>query len=519
MRPLPISADARTQNGAAASLIVLLWIAFFFFASAGVRGSDQFWYVSEVRAIMEGDPRSNSLWPHFVFSDDNYLQSRPFVHQGILPYFVGLWKGILDPYKAWILSNLLFVLSSAVLIYSSLYKLRVNKSVAIWAALLFLSLPLTFWLATQPMNESAVGFFCALLIRMSVSDISKYYRFTLIAFIALLGQFIVSIFIPVVIIALMCFCWMEWKAYNKKSIYSILYYSLISILVLILSANFGSTLNFDIVQIMMNGTGGSSNMNIWITEGEIPFSFLDYMSKIKDNVNVFFKIDKNQIFIFPMLFLMVSNFIYFSKKIEFKSVLRKSIKFDENVIVLSIFLNSTFIYFAIIIFHQNQFRYFNYISPAIIFVSFYIYRNYLVTIICKFKYLIIAAFCMLLGLCFVLSLNLRAESLEVAKNVSQIRQDAEKNGLLNSQAPVIECYRGGQSLLLAYALPEVVFVHADRQNSLQQLNRLKAKTGARLYLCDAGPSRRMRDATANAAVKVSEGLPSLGEQTVISLLR
>jgi hypothetical protein len=157
--------------------------------------------------------------------------------------------------------------------------------------------------------------------------------------------------------------------------------------------------------------------------------------------------------------------------------------------------------------------------PAIIVSLFYSYRNFLSKLLNKLQYVVPVTLGVLLGLCFTLAITLRTESLAVANEVSNVREDANKNGLLDWQTTVIECYRGGQSLLLTYALPEVVFVHADPQNSLQQLRRLKAVTGARLLLCDASPSRHMARKTYDAVAHVRRDLPSLGVETVIAPLR
>jgi hypothetical protein len=520
MTQLTISGVIRSRNGASAALFVLLWVAFFFFASAGVRGSDQFWYVSEVRAIMAGDPRSNSLWPHFLLSDDQYLQSRPFIHQGILPYIVALWKGVLNPYQSWIVSNLIFVLSSATFIYFSLHKLRVDKIVSIAAALLFLFLPSTFWSSTQPMTEPAVGFLCAALVFVVTSDISRRYKFVIISFLVLVGQLVVSVFIPIIFISFLCFSFLEFQSDGKKSAKIIYFYSVISLFIIYISLKLGSTLNFDIIQIMMNGTDGRSNMDIWLREEKIPFSIDSYLAKLADSISVFLQFNKIQIFIIPFSLFVIAILIKYIKEIKYiLSVKFIKYKNDKNREVFFIFFISLFIYIFIIILHQNQFRYLNFIMPAIIVSLFYSYRNFLSKLLNKLQYVVPVTLGVLLGLCFTLAITLRTESLAVANEVSNVREDANKNGLLDWQTTVIECYRGGQSLLLTYALPEVVFVHADPQNSLQQLRRLKAVTGARLLLCDASPSRHMARKTYDAVAHVRRDLPSLGVETVIAPLR
>lgn len=460
------------------TLCIVTWLALFVWASSGVRGSDQYWYVSEVRAVMAGDPRTNSLWPHFLLNDSSYIESRPFIHQGIMPHILASLPGIADPYTAWIAFNLVAAGLTTVLIYFTLRQLEVSIKVSGFAAMLFLLLPATLWHATQPLVEVTIGLLSAAMIAIAVRAWSDVLKFVAMLALAMIGQQIVSIFQPVILAILAGFIWREWRGGGTRSIRMTTLYLFIAVFCLALVFLDETTLGFGVTQLMMNGIPGGSNMDLWLHEEPIPFSFSLFFGKLVANLSTFTKISNNQIFFFPFIALVLSNAVGFFKIWRTKP--------NGSMLLLSYgVMLALCVYGVVITLHQNQARYTVYILPILIVAAAWSHSELIERLLNnRFGIFAISAIALcLLSVATILASTLRAESVESETVRATFRRIMAENSFLRDAPVMIECYHGGASLQLAYSVPEKNFIHVAPDRVSTPLKRIAEISGARIVFC------------------------------------
>lgn len=468
-------------------VIVIAWLALFVHASAGVRGSDQYWYVAEVRAVMAGDPRTNSVWPHFLLADPDYVESRPFIHQGAMPYILASLRGFADPYMAWIAFNLVATGLSAWLIYTTLRRLEVSARVAGIAATLFLLLPVTLWHASQPLVEMTMCLLSAAMIGVAVRPWNDVVKFAVLIALAMIGQQIVTIFQPVLLAILGGFLWVEWRGRGTRSIRLTILYLLIAGLCFLLISLKESTLGFGVTQLMMNGTPGGTNMDLWLHEGSLPFSLSLFMGKLLANLRIFATINTNQIFFVPFFALLLSIAFGFFEKWRSKSGAPAPLLGYIVLVALGV-------YGIVITLHQNQARYMLDILPILIVAAAWLHHGLIERLTAR-PIIILASGAgalSLLAVGAVLATTLRTESATSARDSASFRRVMAEKTSLREAKVVIECYHGGASLQLGYAVPEKIFIHIAPDRVATPLQRIAKISGARMIFCPADITQTIR---------------------------
>lgn len=127
--------------------ILLVWIG-----AAGVRGSDQYWYVADVEALMRGEFTTNAVFAVNVWRGDPIPP--PFIHNILNNYLVYPFASVFgSAYAGWILANLAASLLIAVLIVKFVLKAG-YRWMAPLAATIWLLSPLTLWLTAQASAEA-----------------------------------------------------------------------------------------------------------------------------------------------------------------------------------------------------------------------------------------------------------------------------------------------------------------------------------------------------------------------------
>ena len=469
-------------------LLILVWLSLFFYASGGVRGSDQYWYVSEVRAVMAGDPRTNSLWPHFLLGDPNYIESRPFIHQGAMPYIIASLGGVLDPYRAWIAFNLIAAGLGAWLISTSLRQLDAGPRVAGIAAILYLLIPATLWYASQPLVETTVALLSAAMIAVAVRPWNPVMKFAVLIVLAMIGQQIITIFQPVLLAILAGFLWDEWRAGGTRSIRLTFFYLLITGLCSLLISLKQSTLGFSVTQLMMNGTPGGTNMDLWLREGSLPFSLSLFMSKLFANLLVFATPNANQIFFLPFFALLLAIGVGLVAKWRARADIRA-------LLVGYVVLVALGVYAIVIMLHQNQARYILYILPILIVAAAWLHHERIERLLDRrFGTLASGAAALaLVAVGAVLAMTLRAESAASARESAAFRRVMTDLPALRDAKVLIECYHGGESLQLTYAIPKKLFVHITADSAATQLKRIAERSGTNLLFCPAEATALLRE--------------------------
>lgn len=469
-------------------LLILVWLGLFLYASGGVRGSDQYWYVSEVRAVVAGDPRTNSLWPHFLLGDPNYIESRPFIHQGAMPYIIASLGGVLDPYRAWIAFNLIAAGLGAWLIYTSLRRLDASPRVAGIAATLYLLLPSTLWHASQPLVETTVALLSAAMIAVAVRPWNPVVKFAVLIVLAMIGQQIITIFQPVLLAVLAGFLWAEWRGGGTRSIRLTLLYLLIAGLCFLLISLKESTLGFSITQLMMNGTPGGTNMDLWLHEGTLPFSPRLFMGKLFANLLVFATPNTNQIFFLPFFALLLAIGVGLFAKWRQRADIRA-------LLVGYVVLVALGVYAIVIMLHQNQARYILYILPILIVAAAWLHHERIERLLDRRAgtLAVSATALSLIAVGAVLAMTLRMESATSARESAAFRRVMTGEPAVRDAKVLIECYHGGASLQLTYAIPEKLFVHISPEHSASQLKRIAERSGTDLLFCPAAAATSIRE--------------------------
>ena len=158
-------------------------------ASGGVRGTDQYWYVSDVEMLVRDHANvGNTLFPVALLGSSPVLPP-PFIHNVLSTYLAAVPALPLGPFGGWLALNLFATLATAALIY-----LAARTVAAPWAsllcAILYPLLPLTFWYSTQPLAEASTSVFAALSIYLLAVAGSRTVRW--IALVAALGLLYLS---------------------------------------------------------------------------------------------------------------------------------------------------------------------------------------------------------------------------------------------------------------------------------------------------------------------------------------
>lgn len=132
-------------------------------SAAGVRGSDQFWYVADVESIARGDGAvTNTVFPHPLLRQQAEPPYAPIHHNPLL-YVVAPLAGLIGGYGAWLVLNVAWVLATALLVRSLLI-VWVEEPLANLAAALFALMPATFWQAGQPLADASLAFLVMLCV-------------------------------------------------------------------------------------------------------------------------------------------------------------------------------------------------------------------------------------------------------------------------------------------------------------------------------------------------------------------
>lgn len=154
---------ARTSIWAAAIAIYLTLIAW---GARGLRGSDQYWYATDLVMKREtGSAVSNFISP-IVWSSPGWSPDRlpPPVHNIPVVHAAMTIDRLLNAeYLSWIVTNAMLAVGSTVLVYFIAQSLVSRTAATVAAALLLLS-PQTIWYTLSPMAEQANVFFSMLLV-------------------------------------------------------------------------------------------------------------------------------------------------------------------------------------------------------------------------------------------------------------------------------------------------------------------------------------------------------------------
>jgi hypothetical protein len=166
--------------------VVFIFLAIVWFGASGVRGTDQYWYVTDVESLIDGrGVQTNEIYPVSV-RHDVVTSPRPFVHNRLNLYIVALPALLLGAYNAWIVVNVVSSLLTSVLLFYTVIRVTRSDTIALTTAVTYLLLPLTLWLTTQPLVEASTAPLVALAVYLYVTANAAFWRWALLMLIAAL---------------------------------------------------------------------------------------------------------------------------------------------------------------------------------------------------------------------------------------------------------------------------------------------------------------------------------------------
>jgi hypothetical protein len=265
------------------AFVVVAFCAFVLFASAGPRGSDQYWYIADVQTLADGRPRvTNDVFPVDLLATGQPQRAR-FIHDTLNLYLIWPLAKFLGSYRAWILANLLSSLACAALIAHMAFVVTArNAAFASLAGCAYLLYPLSFWLACQPLVEatSAIFVVVALWAFIVLRHPIKYFiivaalGFSLWCRGSLLPLLGLAALLPL----------LEWRA--RRTFAVVMTVSMLALaFAFVVSTKFlfHSSMPTSFKAVLLNGMPGGSNMDFLFLP-TLPFTWNSIVEKFAKNL-------------------------------------------------------------------------------------------------------------------------------------------------------------------------------------------------------------------------------------------
>lgn len=155
--------ERRTAIVVGIGFVLLVVILSFVAASAGIRGSDQYWYLADVETLIrDGAMVSTTIFPVGLLGPAASL-TPPFIHNVLGTYLAAVPGLVVGGYGGWIILNVVATLATAGLIYLSARTVA-DRWAAAACAVAYPLLPITLWHTAQPLTEPTTAFFAALAL-------------------------------------------------------------------------------------------------------------------------------------------------------------------------------------------------------------------------------------------------------------------------------------------------------------------------------------------------------------------
>ena len=328
----------------------------------GTRGTDQFWYLSDIQTLIDGKPPlTNTVFPGMVLRQNLADPITYFAHNGPFLYLNATIGKAIGAFNAWKVSNFVFFLFAAIFTFLTTREL-LNYKWALLAALLYLSTPINVWLLGNILQET---FFSSISAAITYSYLMWFRknRFSIgLILVASIGVVAHPLYL-VISIYILCVA-----VYLRR--YKFIFLLGLALIPAWLAKEFlfPSSSQPDMHTIIASSVPGVSNI-LWKMSEVLPIVNGDFLwSKIKHAIVV-------QFFDFKAIpFFFVSNIGLLSVAILALTQRRKPTAF----LLYSIILIMT--YSAMLVLFQNQMRYQLFISGvAIINVLLLIEK------ICKYR--------------------------------------------------------------------------------------------------------------------------------------
>jgi len=332
-------------------VLVIFIILGIFISKAGVRGTDQYWYVADTESLMYGNGvQTNNILPYNIVNDTT-VNSKGFIHNVPSVYLAVIPGLFFGAFYGWLIMNTILNLVTAFLLFLTLRKF-LDSNLSSLIALLYLVMPLTFWLSYQPLTEAFHAFLLmsVLYIYYRTDSIIRYLYISILVVVLTLcrnNYMLVPLIISVVF-------YLEIDKRNKR-LYSLLLLLFVFGLSFSFKSFFPDTWNFSFYDTIVTEKVGVLDSS---TIGPLVKLYLkESILFLKEQ---FVPNDFTVAFYIPFDFFVLSALILWFKKKDKKPM-------APLVLVLT---SIVFLFITAVIF-QNQARYMLPLYPLVI-VAFYV---------------------------------------------------------------------------------------------------------------------------------------------------
>lgn len=256
-----------------ASLLVILSLvslAIIIYGAAGVRGTDQYWYIADVARLVANEPLvTNNYFPGVMLRTSEIPEVNYIMHNSPMLHIVGFFSAPGNEYSVWIAVNTVFHYLIALCIYLCSQKFTNAKLASIVTALYLIS-PIAIWQTINPLLEMYFGALVALLLSCFYFRASNTAVNFLLGGLLLLGVVSHPIFIvPSILWFVVSFYEGVRHKHKLIGIQSVLFLALLVFFMLNKDVWFPSSFQPDLMSIIASVVPGQSNM-FWHYADRLP---------------------------------------------------------------------------------------------------------------------------------------------------------------------------------------------------------------------------------------------------------
>ena len=270
--------------------VALIWLLIIFLLGEwGLRGTDQYWYISDLESLVDGYGKSNTVFSGSLLRG---YDGNSFIHQTLILYLLTPLAKVFGAYNSWVIFNFTSMFFSSILIYKSMIKLNAGV-IRAWIAFgIFLSNPITIFIIGEPLVEATQPMFISLILYFLVSIQSpleyqnerSIIKILAVVFFILLLDLIWPIYFPMVIIIILYFIYISFKSGFYIYLFSAIVFIFLYATTKIVLLSGGDIPNIE--DLIMNGTVNGNNTEFWLNKSKTDFSFDPAMSKILSNIAI-----------------------------------------------------------------------------------------------------------------------------------------------------------------------------------------------------------------------------------------
>jgi hypothetical protein len=141
--------------------LVVAIVVTLYAASGGVRGSDQYWYLTDTEALARDHVlTSNTVFPVALLGPDPTIPP-PFIHNVLSVYLAAVPAIVVGAFDGWLVLGLLSTFGAAGLIFLAARTVA-PRWPSILVAVTYPLLPIAVWHSAQPLAEASTALFAAL---------------------------------------------------------------------------------------------------------------------------------------------------------------------------------------------------------------------------------------------------------------------------------------------------------------------------------------------------------------------